>query len=66
MTGNGPGASDLITMGVTLALCLVVGFGLGWLVDLAVGSFPAVALLGLLPGIVAAGFYFYRQSQRFM
>lgn len=66
MTSNGPGVSDLITMGLTLALCLVLGFGLGWLVDLALGTFPATALVGLLLGIVTAGFYFYRQSQRFM
>ncbi len=66
MNGDGPGASDLITMGVTLAACLVVGFGLGWLVDAQVGSFPAFALVGLLLGIAAAGVYFYRQSKRFM
>lgn len=66
MSGDGPGASELITMGVTLAACLVVGFGLGWLVDLRFGSFPGFALLGLLLGTAAAGVYFYRQTKRFM
>lgn len=66
MDGDGPGTSDLITTGVALAACLIVGFGLGWLVDLKLSTFPGFALVGLLLGVVAAGFYFYRESKRFM
>ncbi|MCW2631450.1 MAG: hypothetical protein JWR88_412 [Pseudonocardia sp.] len=66
MDGDGPGISDLVTMGIALAACLVVFFGLGWLVDLRLGTFPGFALVGLLVGIVVAGFYFYKQSKRFM
>jgi len=66
MDGDGPGTSDLITMGIALAACLVVTFGLGWLIDLRLGTFPGFALAGFLLGIVTDGFYVYRQSKRFM
>jgi len=62
---DGPDLGDLLAMSVTLAMYLVVGFGLGWLVDLPLHSFPVVALVGLALGIVASGRYFYKQYQRF-
>ena len=39
---------------LTLALCVVVGFGLGWLGDLATGTFPLIAMIGLALGVVVA------------
>lgn len=62
---DGPGLVDLLTMSLTLAGCLAVGFGLGWLADLPFGTFPVLALVGLVLGIAAAVRYFYRQYQRF-
>lgn len=62
---EGPGLGDLLAMSVTLAMYLVVGFGLGWLVDLPLNSFPAAALVGLALGMVASGRYFYKQYKRF-
>ncbi|MBA3410434.1 MAG: AtpZ/AtpI family protein [Geodermatophilaceae bacterium] len=53
-------------MGTTLAGCVVVGFGLGWLVDLPFDTFPAFALAGLALGVVAACAYFYKQFKRYM
>lgn len=52
-------------MGATLATCVVAGFGLGWLVDLSLGTFPGFALAGLAVGIVAACFYFYKVFKRY-
>lgn len=66
MAGGGPDLGDLLSMGVTLALCLVAGFGLGWFADRAMGTTPAFALAGIAIGIVAACFYVYKQFQRFM
>ncbi len=63
---SGPGLGDLLSMGMTLAMCLVAGFGLGWLVDLPLGTFPVFALVGLLLGVVAACLYTYKLFQRFM
>ena len=66
MSGEGPELGDLLGMGVSIAGSLVVGFGIGWLVDHMLGSFPAFALVGLVLGIVAACFYVYGQFKKFM
>lgn len=49
--------STLLTIGIVIALCLVAGLGLGWVLDAAVGTTPVFLLLGLLLGIVAACCY---------
>ena len=65
MDGGGPGLGDLLSMGLTLAVCVVVGFGLGWLVDLPLHTFPLCALIGLAFGLVAAVVYTVRLFRRF-
>jgi F0F1-type ATP synthase assembly protein I len=62
---GGPELGDLLSMGLTLATCVIVGFGLGWLVDFGLGSFPAFALVGLAVGIVGASVYFYKVFKKF-
>lgn len=54
---NRPDVSSLLTLGIVLALCLVLGLGLGWLLDSAAGTSPVFLLVGLLLGIVAAACY---------
>ncbi|CAN5857505.1 hypothetical protein BH18ACT7_BH18ACT7_10230 [soil metagenome] len=54
---NRPDVSSLLSLGIVLALCLVLGLGLGGLLDRAVGTSPVFLLVGLLLGIVAAGCY---------
>jgi ATP synthase protein I len=65
MASHGPELGDLLSVGLTLATCVVVGFGLGWLVDRAFGTFPALAFIGLLLGVVAASIYIYKQFKRY-
>ena len=65
MNRAGPELGDLLSMGLTLATCVIVGFGLGWLVDLGVGTFPAFALAGLAAGVVAARVYFYKMFKKY-
>ena len=65
MASKGPQLGDLLSMGMTLALCVVVGFGLGWLGDLATGTFPLIAMIGLALGVVAATVYVVKLFKRF-
>jgi F0F1-type ATP synthase assembly protein I len=62
---GGPELGDLLSLGLTLAMCLVIGFGIGWLVDTSLGTFPGFALVGLALGVVAASIYFYTQFKRY-
>ena len=65
MAGSGPELGDLLSMGLTLALCVVVGFGLGWLGDLATGTFPLIAMVGLALGVALAVVYVIKQFKRY-
>jgi F0F1-type ATP synthase assembly protein I len=65
VAGNGPGLGDLLSMGVTLALCVAAGYGLGWLVDQAFGTFPGFALVGILLGFALASLYVYKLFKRY-
>ncbi len=65
MASNGPQLGDLLSMGMTLALCVVVGFGLGWLGDLATGTFPLIAMIGLALGVVVAAVYVVKMFKRY-
>ena len=65
MAGSGPELGDLLSMGLTLALCVVVGFGLGWLGDLATGTFPLLAMVGLALGVAMAVVYVVKQFKRY-
>ncbi len=65
MDSSGPELGDLLSMGLTLALCVMVGFGLGWLGDLATGTFPLIAMIGLALGVVLATVYVVKQFKRY-
>jgi F0F1-type ATP synthase assembly protein I len=65
VSGSGPELGDLLSMGLTLALCVIVGFGLGWLGDLATGTFPLLAMVGLALGVVLATVYVVKQFKRY-
>ena len=65
MAGSGPELGDLLSMGLTLALCVVLGFGLGWLGDLATGTFPLLAMVGLALCVALAVVYVVKQFKRY-
>ena len=65
MAGSGPELGDLLSMGLTLALCVVLGFGLGWQGDLATGTFPLLAMVGLALGVALAVVYVVKQFKRY-
>lgn len=64
--GGGPEIGDLLGMGASIAGYVIIGFGLGWLVDYGVGTFPVFALVGLTLGSIGASFYAYGQFKRYM
>lgn len=66
MSGREPGIGDLITLGISLTSILAVGFGLGWLLDQLVGTFPIFAFVGLGLAIIPAAATVYRLSKKFM
>lgn len=63
---NGPELMTLLGLGAATAAILVVGLGLGWLVDQAADTVPAFTLAGLALGIVGAGVYIYTQFTKFL
>jgi F0F1-type ATP synthase assembly protein I len=48
-----PGIADLLTMGLSSAMCLVAGGGIGYAIDDAVHSSPLWTLVGLGFGLVS-------------
>jgi F0F1-type ATP synthase assembly protein I len=63
---NGPELSTLLGLGAATAAILLVGLGVGWLVDLVVNTLPAFTLVGLALGIVGAGGFIYTKFMQFL
>lgn len=66
MTGDRLSLGDLFGLGVMLAAYMGAGFGLGWLVDLFLRTFPVFAFVGFAFGLVGAGATVYRLSKKYM
>ncbi|HEY3259212.1 MAG TPA: AtpZ/AtpI family protein [Pseudonocardiaceae bacterium] len=63
---DGPDLSTLLGLGATIAAVLLVGLGLGWLLDEVLDSLPLFVLIGLALGVVGASGYVYAQFKKFM
>jgi F0F1-type ATP synthase assembly protein I len=63
---NDPELTTLLGLGAATAAIIVLGLGLGWLVDRVVNTFPAFIMIGLALGIVAAGVYIYTKFKTFL
>ncbi|MBV9140760.1 MAG: AtpZ/AtpI family protein [Pseudonocardiales bacterium] len=63
---NGPELVTLLGLGAAVAAVLLIGLGLGWLVDWLVGTLPAFTMVGLALGIVGAGVYIYTKFTKFL
>ncbi len=48
---SGPGIMAYAGLGMLNAVCLLLGLGLGWLVDDHLGTLPVFMLVGLAVGI---------------
>ena len=63
---GGPGLRDLLTLGGMLVGCIVIGLGLGLLLDAWRDTSPAFVLAGTALGIVAAGTGFWLRVRDFL
>jgi F0F1-type ATP synthase assembly protein I len=61
-----PSAWELLTLGTSLAACVVAGVVLGWLVDRAIGTLPVFLLVGLALGIAAGIMITYRRIRPYL
>jgi hypothetical protein len=60
------GWSELLGMGAAIAVLMVVGLGLGWLVDRLAGTTPIFLLMGLLLGIAGAVLYAVGEFRKYL
>lgn len=65
MTDPGPTRWELLGMGTTIAGCLLIPMGLGWLLDELTGTLPIFLMIGLVIGMASAAGYSYKEVQKF-
>jgi F0F1-type ATP synthase assembly protein I len=62
----GSGAVEFLTLGLTVAVTVVVGGALGYLVDRWLGTSPVFTLVGVALGITAAVLTAVRQIRKYL
>jgi len=62
----GSGAVEFLTLGLTVAVTVVVGGALGYLVDRWLGTSPVFTLVGVALGITAAVLTAVRQFRKYL
>jgi F0F1-type ATP synthase assembly protein I len=65
-TRSQPSAWDLLTLGASIACCVVAGLAVGWFADRAAGTTPVFIMVGLGLGIVAACLIAYGKIRSFL
>lgn len=65
MASAGPGWSDLVQMGGTIALLVGGGLALGWFLDSRLVTSPLLTLIGVGLGVVSASFYMYSVGKKY-
>ena len=61
-----PGAVAFLSMGLTAAVCVGIGLGLGILVDDALHTAPAFLLVGLALGLATAAMSVVKQIRTYL
>lgn len=59
-------AFSFVEIGSMNAASLIVGFGLGWLVDTRLGTTPIFIFVGLFIGIASGVYATYRRIRRYL
>ena len=60
------GWSEVLNMGMVLAVAIVAGLGLGWLVDSLAGTTPIFLFLGLAFGVSGGVRYCYLEMRKYL
>jgi F0F1-type ATP synthase assembly protein I len=63
---SSPSAYDLLTLGLTMAILVGGGLGLGILVDDWLGSSPIATFVGLFLGVTFAGLALWERARRYL
>jgi F0F1-type ATP synthase assembly protein I len=61
-----PGAVAFLGMGLSAAVCVAIGVGVGLWADSTWHTAPALLLVGLLAGLVAAAFLVVGQIRKYL
>ena len=61
-----PSPWELLGLGTAIAVCVVAGMGLGWVVDRALRTIPVFILVGLGLGTVAGVLIAYRRIRPYL
>ncbi|HKE69385.1 MAG TPA: AtpZ/AtpI family protein [Nocardioidaceae bacterium] len=56
----------LLSLGTYNVVCLLLGMGVGWLIDSQIDTFPAFVLIGLVGGIALAVAGTWRRMKPFL
>jgi F0F1-type ATP synthase assembly protein I len=64
--GEGPSAMDLVSLGLTMAILVGGGLGLGLLVDSWLHSSPIATFVGLALGVAFAGLALWERARRYL
>ena len=59
-------AFSFVEIGSLNAVSLLVGFGIGWLVDTRLGTTPIFIFVGLFAGIGCGAYATYRRMRRYL
>jgi len=60
------GWSELLNLGAAIAVAILAGLGLGWLVDWLAGTTPIFLFLGLFLGVAGAVRYTYGELRKYL
>lgn len=66
MAPETPSWQSLLGMGAVIAILLVAGMALGWLVDTLLNTVPIFILVGLVLGMVGAGSYTFVTFRQYL
>ena len=63
---RGPSLVDLLTLGLSAAVSVALGLGIGWLLDSRLDTLPVCTMIGLAVGVALAVATVWAQMRKFL